>query len=667
MYGMSQQQLSDDAGTLPADGSHADIEQGNDPFGESVEKIYDATRFANSESGIDRLNEQGMMDRNQQFGDLFQSVNGRAPDIHYTGSDLADVYENKQPSNGPSVSGFSLMHPLQPLDIYNLANQLGEEKDWDKVRQQYPQAAIPTPTQIVNNSRNLANDMDQEAAEAQQHSAGFNLTFGVLPAPGLGRITGAGLVGGFAAVNSAQNPRQALSMLTGGAEGNWLQRGASMALQQMGVSLAVQSSVVNPERQSAGLSTMTTPEMLQQALLTGTMAGTIEGSMRYFFPGTTPAAAQPVSAALDRMAEAGDRPEGQLAKGLINAQTPDQAAATMSAAPLETQLDVAHTAAGDNASTGERAILQAGEQELLAEKAQPDGVDWPQHIQNLQATAQAIEAGQPVPEFTPAAQEGVKYPVQQWLRQQGGVEVGSALDGELRNMGINPKTAPGLFRAEGKGGLADVDNIPLSEWKMSAAKADDTGSYVDRQYVLDALAAERTGRPVTNEGNLTPEHGTIIPGSEDDLRQYAHSLGIDTEGNSPQRVLEMVRGEEMKQSGLRQTATPDTQLPETTPRAKQREAQLQQRYKEIDATVANAEKRMKASPSAEAPGDRPGSASNDAGKRDIPGQQTNFFKDLKPDDAAPIDDDKAMTVKEAVEEIRDHEALMQAMTTCFKG
>lgn len=770
MFGLSSQEIMQGAmqptGELPQSDKTSS-------FGDVASATF-ADRYSTGDFGRESLIDQGLNERNQAL-----HAQGLIDDPSVYGSrpQYADAIEGK-PSN--DIMAATYWREVQA--------QKKQEDQIDQIRQNNPQLIIPSYRDIVNEAAAKANSLDMQAEDTSRHAGTF------------ARIGGS-LAGGIAATFTPENALQASTMLLP-IPGTGTARIGSMALQQFGVSLATQAAVVNPSRKAMGLSTMTTPDMLENALLQGAVGGVAEGAlqgahagMRYIFPGTTATAAQPVSAALDRMAEAVDTPEAQLAKGLINAKTPDEAAATMSAAPLETQLDVAHAAAGDNASTGERAILQAGEQELLNEKAQPDGMDWPQHVQNLQAAAQAIEAGQPVPEFTAAQQPGVKYPVQQWLRQQGGVEVGSALDGEMRNMGINPKTAPGLFKAEGRGGLADVDNIPLTEWKMSAAKADDTGSYVDRQYVLDALAAERGGRPVTNEGRV-PEHGSIIPGSEDDLRQYAHSLGLDTEGSTPQRVLEMVKAEEMKQQ--RVAAAPPAPLPETTPRVKQREAQLQQRYKEIDATVSNAEKylnspvkkmqaawegkdygkvktdisendsrivvnhmEVKAGNAPEKYGEkimgeltkyaddtgkrieliaRPdfaaspigrfkdfykkfGFVENSGANRDsatkaamyrepvkaegkqtvIPGaeripdrelaerkmqepmkggkeqkspdeglfdtgarQQEEMFKDLDPKDAAPVSDDKAMTVQAAVEEIRDHEALMQAMTTCFK-
>lgn len=112
-----------------------------------------------------------------------------------------------------------------------------------------------------------------------------------------------------------------------------------------------------------------------------------------------------------------------------------------------------------------------------------------------------------------------KYPIMNFLRQNGGVRVGSVLDSELRNMGITPRSAPGLFRKEG--GLGDVDNFPTREWKFGHAP-DDGNGYVDRQHVLDRLAEERSGRSL----------------GEDTAEAIAREYGIEFEGKTPKQFWE---------------------------------------------------------------------------------------------------------------------------------
>lgn len=87
-----------------------------------------------------------------------------------------------------------------------------------------------------------------------------------------------------------------------------------------------------------------------------------------------------------------------------------------------------------------------------------------------------------------------KSPVLDIVRSKGGVRVGSNLDAELRKMGINPKTHPGLFKRSG--GIGDVDNWVLAEHDVLRDNGlqPDASGYADRDAVLEALRAEAGGR-----------------------------------------------------------------------------------------------------------------------------------------------------------------------------
>jgi hypothetical protein len=88
--------------------------------------------------------------------------------------------------------------------------------------------------------------------------------------------------------------------------------------------------------------------------------------------------------------------------------------------------------------------------------------------------------------------DALNYPFVAELRKRGGVRVGSTLDAELRDRGITPNNHVGLFH-NGKG-LGDVDNFVAKEWKASDAPLDGNG-FVDRQHILDGLAAEAAKNP----------------------------------------------------------------------------------------------------------------------------------------------------------------------------
>jgi len=85
-----------------------------------------------------------------------------------------------------------------------------------------------------------------------------------------------------------------------------------------------------------------------------------------------------------------------------------------------------------------------------------------------------------------------KRPIAYTLKKLGGIDPKSPAAQDLRSMGIDPKTAPGLFR---KGGLKDLDNIDTSMMPDTMA-GDGTGNYASRQSVIDALKSEADGSPV---------------------------------------------------------------------------------------------------------------------------------------------------------------------------
>jgi len=87
-----------------------------------------------------------------------------------------------------------------------------------------------------------------------------------------------------------------------------------------------------------------------------------------------------------------------------------------------------------------------------------------------------------------------RYPVLATIKQKGGVRVGSVLDGNLRAMGVTPKTHPGLFRK--KGGIGDVDNFVKSEDDIFANLPEDGNGYVDVRAAMDAIRREIGGNPL---------------------------------------------------------------------------------------------------------------------------------------------------------------------------
>lgn len=131
----------------------------------------------------------------------------------------------------------------------------------------------------------------------------------------------------------------------------------------------------------------------------------------------------------------------------------------------------------------------------------------------------------------PALPVEKKYPVLNFLKEQGGVRRASTLGGELVHIGVDNKTLPGVLRrGEGPGrgffgrtGKEDVsiDNIPASEWKFSDNPPTDGNGYVDPAFILESIREELAGRPLRSEA----DRRDVRP--EDALNEELHQLGID--------------------------------------------------------------------------------------------------------------------------------------------
>lgn len=90
-------------------------------------------------------------------------------------------------------------------------------------------------------------------------------------------------------------------------------------------------------------------------------------------------------------------------------------------------------------------------------------------------------------------------PLQKFLKEKGGVRLGSNLAGELNALGITTKTAPALFKKNK--GIGDVDNFPASEFidRFPNITAKIEGDYIDRQAFLDLLAEETRGADISRQ------------------------------------------------------------------------------------------------------------------------------------------------------------------------
>lgn len=134
--------------------------------------------------------------------------------------------------------------------------------------------------------------------------------------------------------------------------------------------------------------------------------------------------------------------------------------------------------------------------------------------------------------------EKPKQPLLAYLKAQGGVKVGSVLDGELRARDITPTSAPGLFKRDS--GISDLDNIPADEFRerFGLESVPENAGYVDRQYVIDALEKERSGKSLKEE----------IPNEDEEqyhyLAQELDRRGISIMTASNEEILRAIKTEE---------------------------------------------------------------------------------------------------------------------------
>lgn len=115
-------------------------------------------------------------------------------------------------------------------------------------------------------------------------------------------------------------------------------------------------------------------------------------------------------------------------------------------------------------------------------------------------------------------------PMQRLLKEKGGVRLNSVLDQELRNMGITPQTAPGLFRRDG--GLTAVDNLVAREDELLARFQTDQNGYADPNEILAALRDEMAGAPIRMDDELAAEAARDVV--EANAEEWLRQIGLPT-------------------------------------------------------------------------------------------------------------------------------------------
>lgn len=160
-----------------------------------------------------------------------------------------------------------------------------------------------------------------------------------------------------------------------------------------------------------------------------------------------------------------------------------------------------------------------------AAKDRPPAELW-KRLRNVDANASMIETLRELRQTERASgkQKYVdKYPVLAILKRRGGVKVGSWLDHELRQMGVNPQSHPGLFKSDG--GLGAIDNWPWDEEELfqdNFARMPD--GYVDQNELLDTIRQEVAGKPLQ-----TPEQiaeGQSLDALDSWASQWLDDVGL---------------------------------------------------------------------------------------------------------------------------------------------
>lgn len=157
--------------------------------------------------------------------------------------------------------------------------------------------------------------------------------------------------------------------------------------------------------------------------------------------------------------------------------------------------------------------------------------------QDLEYTARRLEEARDLT----APKVGMKKPIINWLRKRGGVHLGTPLAGELFHLGINTKSAPGLFkkgRAQGanmfgpneRTDAGDLDNIPAVEFnaEFDTQAEEDGNGYVSRDWLLDQIREEQFGKKLGEETAQVDE-GFI---------QMLDEAGLDYRTATAQEVLQ---------------------------------------------------------------------------------------------------------------------------------
>ena len=135
-----------------------------------------------------------------------------------------------------------------------------------------------------------------------------------------------------------------------------------------------------------------------------------------------------------------------------------------------------------------------------------------------------------------------KKPLQQIIKGLGGVDPKSPLADDLKSAGINPRTAPGLFK---HGGVKELDNIKAGDYELLADNftPDNPHGYMDNEAWRSALRDEMHGQTLRSKAQqeLLQEGDMLSQQS----REFIEREGIDSTGSVSQ-VAQRIKDEKMR-------------------------------------------------------------------------------------------------------------------------
>lgn len=134
------------------------------------------------------------------------------------------------------------------------------------------------------------------------------------------------------------------------------------------------------------------------------------------------------------------------------------------------------------------------------------------------------------------ADEAARRPVATFLKRLGGVDPNSPIAAELKAIGVDSRSFPGLFSRDGRKAL---DNIPIDELPeglRTHAGADDGNGYVREQAFVDGVQAELEGRPWHGPDEVVDISARHL----DEYRAYLEANGVDLERMSDAEIREQL-------------------------------------------------------------------------------------------------------------------------------